>query len=108
MALRISGNAPHRGETTPRADLARAIRACLERRLATLGDEIRRYPTPIARCDVQLGALLEARAAIVQLLERSDGEGLVEAFVAAPDDWGDAEAQRLRAAAGERVSSSRS
>jgi len=91
-----------------RAGLEREIRAYLERRRERLSDEIRHYPTPIARCDVQLGGLLEARAAIVELLERADAEALVEGFVAASDDWGDAEAQRLRAAAGERVSSSRS
>lgn len=34
----------------------------LLRRLAELSDEIRHYPTPIARCDEQLAALLEERA----------------------------------------------
>ena len=36
----------------------------LERRLAELSEEIRRYPTPIARCDEQLAALLEERSRI--------------------------------------------
>jgi hypothetical protein len=36
--------------------------AWLERRLAELSAEIRRYPGPIARCDEQLPALLEERS----------------------------------------------
>jgi hypothetical protein len=44
----------------------------LETRLAELIDEIRGYPTPIARCDVQLTELLERRAQIVAELERLD------------------------------------
>ena len=31
----------------------------LERRIASLSDEIRHYPTPLARCDEQLAELLE-------------------------------------------------
>ena len=38
----------------------------LHRRLAELSEEIRRYPTPIARCDEQLTALLEQRAAVLE------------------------------------------
>ncbi len=40
----------------------------LERRLGQLNAEIRAYPTPIARCDEQLGALLEERSRLVSLL----------------------------------------
>ncbi len=40
----------------------------LEARLAELSDEIRHYPTPIARCDVQLTELLERRARVVAQL----------------------------------------
>ena len=36
-------------------------------RLAELSDEIRRYPTPIARCDEQLTGLLEQRAVIREI-----------------------------------------
>ena len=36
----------------------------LRDRLAEISEEIRRYPTPIARCDEQLTALIEERAAI--------------------------------------------
>ena len=41
----------------------------LEQRLAELSREIRDYPTPIARCDEQLTALLEERARLLQRLE---------------------------------------
>ena len=41
----------------------------LERRLAELSREIRDYPTPIARCDVQLTALLEERSRVLEALE---------------------------------------
>jgi len=37
----------------------------LEQRIAELSDEIRRYPTPIARCDVQLTGLIEQRAKLL-------------------------------------------
>ena len=46
--------------------------AVLEQRLQELNREIRSYPTPIARCDEQLGALLEERAA---LISKINGEG---------------------------------
>ena len=37
----------------------------LDARIAALSEEIRRYPTPIARCDVQLTELLERRARLL-------------------------------------------
>jgi hypothetical protein len=37
----------------------------LDARIAKLSDEIRRYPTPIARCDEQLTELLEHRARLL-------------------------------------------
>lgn len=45
------------------------MRAELERRIAELSAEIRRYPGPIARCDEQLTALLEERARLLLRLE---------------------------------------
>jgi hypothetical protein len=45
------------------------MRLELERRIAELSDEIRSYPTPIARCDLHLPALLEERAALIEQLE---------------------------------------
>ncbi len=41
----------------------------LERRIAELSEEIRNYPTPIARCDEQLAALLEERAKLLEQLK---------------------------------------
>jgi hypothetical protein len=41
----------------------------LERRIAELSEEIRSYPTPIARCDEQLPALLEERSRLIQELK---------------------------------------
>ena len=48
----------------------------LEQRLAELCREIRDYPTPIARCDEQLTALLEERARLLQRLEKPACEPL--------------------------------
>jgi hypothetical protein len=48
----------------------------LEQRLAELSREIRDYPTPIARCDEQLTALLEERARLLQRLEKPACEPL--------------------------------
>jgi chorismate mutase len=46
----------------------------LERRLDELSEEVRNYPTPIARCDEQLAALLEERAEVREALERAKRE----------------------------------
>ena len=42
----------------------------LEGRIAELSDEIRSYPTPIARCDEQLSALIEQRRCLLLDLEK--------------------------------------
>ena len=42
----------------------------LDAMIARLSDEIRHYPTPIARCDVQLTELLERRARLLADKER--------------------------------------
>jgi hypothetical protein len=44
--------------------------AGLDEQFAKLSDEIRRYPTPIARCDEQLTELLERRACLFAEKER--------------------------------------
>ena len=44
--------------------------AWIERRIAELSEEIRRYPGPIARCDEHLPALLEERARLIARLEK--------------------------------------
>ena len=41
-----------------------ATRARLEDRLRRVNEDIRAYPQPIARCDAQLGGLLEERLRI--------------------------------------------
>jgi chorismate mutase len=44
------------------------VREALQRRIAELSEEIRNYPTPIARCDLHLPALLEERARLMDEL----------------------------------------
>jgi hypothetical protein len=80
------------------AQLRREIRAYLEQRGASLSEAVRTYPTPIARCDEQLPALLESRREVLQLLEASDAT-LVAAFVAAAARWDDPTALSLVAKA---------
>ena len=41
----------------------------ISRRIGELSADIRAYPTPIARCDVQLAALLEERSQLVSKLQ---------------------------------------
>lgn len=43
-------------------------RQSLEQRFAELSDEIRHYPTPIARCDEQLLDLIERRSQVLAQL----------------------------------------
>jgi hypothetical protein len=45
-----------------------ARRRELEARLARLNEEIRSYPQPIARCDVQLAALIDERSEVTRVL----------------------------------------
>jgi len=45
----------------------------LEGRLTDICEEIRRYPTPIARCDEHLTALLEERSRLVAQLKSQGG-----------------------------------
>jgi len=47
-----------------------AMHTELDAAIATLSDEIRHYPTPIARCDEQLTGLLERRARLIAEKER--------------------------------------
>jgi hypothetical protein len=59
---------------SPGAGAKRAAR--LQRRFVELCDEIRAYPAPIARCDEQLGELLQRRARVraeLQALQRPSG-----------------------------------
>ena len=50
-------------------------RTRLERELASLSDEIRHYPTPIARCDLHLPALIERRAELRARLAELEAHG---------------------------------
>jgi len=79
----------------------------LERRVTQLNEEIRRYPTPIARCDEQLGALLEQRAALLGRLKQMDGIDAavlkrqncvrqIHSVLDLPSDPADQQEQRLR------------
>ena len=49
--------------------------AALERRIAELSAEIRGYPTPIARCDLHLPALLEERDRLVRRMLEIEAQG---------------------------------
>ena len=80
------------------AGVAGAIRDYLARRRDALNAEVNGYPTPIARCDVQLTALLEARAEVLALL-RVDDDALVAGFAAVADRFEDPEAARLTSVA---------
>ena len=51
------------------------MREELEQRIAELSLEIRNYPTPIARCDEQLTALIEERARLLEKLEQLRQQG---------------------------------
>ena len=82
---------------TARAEISDAVRAYLARRRDALNDEVRHYPTPIARCDVQLTALLDARTEVLDLL-RQESDAMLAGFAAAVDRFEDAEAARLAAA----------
>ena len=53
----------------------------LEARIAALNAEISRYPGPIARCDAQLGGLLEERTRLTRLVEA------LREFEAAPEPF---------------------
>ncbi len=52
--------------------LLEVARARLAERLARLNEEIRTYPQPIARCDAQLGGLVEERARLRSELDDID------------------------------------
>ena len=45
----------------------------IARRIEELSEEIRNYPTPIARCDEQLTALIDERLRLLQELQKPAG-----------------------------------
>jgi predicted component of type VI protein secretion system len=79
------------------ADLQRHLQG----RVARLNDEISHYPTPIARCDQHLAALLEQRSALYGRLQQMDELAAairaLESFLAAPADNTDDLETALRA-----------
>jgi hypothetical protein len=79
------------------ADLQRHLQG----RVARLNAEISHYPTPIARCDQHLAALLEQRSALYSRLHQMDELATairaLESFLAAPADAADDTESALRA-----------
>ena len=49
------------------------MRAELLQRIEQLSQEIRHYPTPIARCDEQLAGLIEERSRLLNELKKPNG-----------------------------------
>jgi len=66
------------------------MKADLQRRIAALNAEIRHYPTPIARCDLHLPALIEERARLMAELESLQAEGSCSASALWANDGGPA------------------
>ena len=56
----------------------------LDAKIEQLSDEIRRYPTPIARCDEQLTELLQRRARL--LAEKAGAAARTAARGCSPDN----------------------
>jgi predicted component of type VI protein secretion system len=73
----------------------------LQDRVALLNAEISHYPTPIARCDQHLAALLEQRSALHARLQQMDELAgairALESFLASPADDADDLETALRA-----------
>jgi len=66
---------PQRVDSELIAPLCGTLRKYLERQVALLNEEVRNYPTPIARCDDQLTGLLEQRASAAAQLQRLSSLG---------------------------------
>jgi predicted component of type VI protein secretion system len=77
------------------------LRRHLERRVGQLNAEISHYPTPIARCDQHLAALLEQRSALhdrlQQMNELAAAVRALDSFLTAPADNADETETALRA-----------
>ena len=61
------------------------VRSALEAEKRRLDEEIRRYPTPIPRCDAQFNDLYERRARIVEELGRLAAAG--RNSTASTEEW---------------------
>ena len=55
------------------------LKSYLERRSRELNEEVRNYPTPIARCDEQLTKLIEQRTRAINNLKRVTDAGATPA-----------------------------
>ena len=66
------------------------MHAELRERIEQLSLEIRHYPTPIARCDLHLPALIEERAALMEKLKSLDEQGNCSPAAAPANDRGPA------------------
>ena len=79
-------SAPARADPSPNAIIEcwSELESYLERRSRELNAEVRGYPTPIARCDDQLPALLEQRARANEQLQLARA-----ADATAPSIWSD-------------------
>lgn len=64
------------------------MRAELERRIFELSREIRAYPTPIARCDEQLPALIEERTRLLARLAALEEHGTCDPATTWVNDGG--------------------
>jgi hypothetical protein len=64
------------------------MRQELRRRIAELSAQIRHYPTPIARCDLHLPALLEERARLLDVLNALEEQGPCSAEALWANDGG--------------------
>jgi hypothetical protein len=77
----------------------------LHQRRQSLAEEIRRYPTPITRCDAQFNHLYEQQARLARELDRIDAANLtradyidsIERFIASAPYSDDAEERDFRA-----------
>ena len=65
----------------------KALRLHLEAKNRTINAEVACYPTPIARCDVQLSKLLEQRARIYREIERIAKIGEVASSDRVGSEW---------------------
>ena len=61
--------------------LSSGLQRELQKRIDELNAEISRYPGPIARCDAQLGGLLEERSRLTRLADA------LREFEAAPEPF---------------------
>jgi hypothetical protein len=97
---------PHEGrDLVALASLWKDILEHLRRKKQSLAEEIRRYPTPITRCDAQFNHLYEQQARLARELDRIDAAkptradyiDSIEKFIASAPFSDDAEERDFRA-----------